>query len=166
MNWYCIHTRPCKESQVAVHLKATLGRDTYFPKLTRKKIIRRVKRIVTCPLFPRYVFCRMDLSAHYRAVRYAPAVIDIVRFGEHPAIVAESLIEELMSWAGEAVDLIAMQPLLRPGEFVEITGGPMQGLRATVLNQRNDGERVAVLLSMLKYGAQMVIDRSQLARVS
>lgn len=166
MNWYCVHTRPCKESQVVHHLQTSLGRDTYFPQLTTRRTIRRVKRVVSGPLFPRYVFCRMDLTTHYRAVRYTPEVIDIVKFGDGPAIVPESIIEELKSWAGEAVELITLQPLLQPGESVEITDGPMQGLRATVLSERNDGERVAVLLSMLKFGAQMIINRSQLARVS
>jgi transcriptional antiterminator RfaH len=166
VNWYCVHTRPRKEEQVASYLGSALGRKTYFPKITRQKTIRRVRRIVSGPLFPRYLFCQMELTAHYRAVRYAPEVIDIVNFGERPAIVSESIIEELMSWAGEKIDIINLQPLLKPGELVEITGGPMRGLHATIMNQRNDGERVAVLLTMLQYGAQMIIDRSLLARVS
>jgi transcriptional antiterminator RfaH len=166
VNWYCVHTRPSKESQVALYLQTALGRETYFPKLTRQRTIRRVRRVVTGPLFPRYLFCRLDMSAHYRSVRYAPDVIDLVNFGDKPAVVAESIVNELMSWAGAGVDLIAIQPLLQPGDLVEITDGPMQGLHATILNQRNDGQRVAVLLSMLRYGAQMIIDRSQLAKVS
>jgi len=166
MNWYCVHTRPGKENHVVLHLRTVLGRDTYFPQLTRQKTIRRVRRVVSGPLFPRYLFCRMDMSAHYRAVRFAPEVIDIVRFGGEPSVVPQNIIDELMGWAGSAVDLITLQPLMQPGELVEITDGPMRGLQAIVLNQRNDSERVAVLLSMLKYGAQMIISRTQLARVS
>jgi transcriptional antiterminator RfaH len=165
VNWYCVHTRPCKESQVAAHLQSALGRETYFPRLTTQRRIRRVRRVVKRPLFPRYLFCRMDMSAHYRSVRYAPDVIDVVKCGDIPAVVSDSIIDELMGWAGEAIDLISLQPLLKPGDLVEITDGPMQGLQAIILNQRNDSERVAVLLSMLKYGAQMIINRSQLARV-
>ena len=57
MHWYCIHTRPQKEARVVAYL-ATLGLETYFPRLKRQKTIRRVRRIVTGPLFPRYPFCR------------------------------------------------------------------------------------------------------------
>jgi transcription antitermination factor NusG len=49
---------------------------------------------------------------------------------------------------------------------VEITDGPMQGLQAVILHETNDRERVAVLLSILECGAKMMINRSQLARVS
>lgn len=165
MNWYCIHTRPVKENQSAMYLQAMLGLETYFPRLKRQKTIRRVRRIVTRPLFPRYLFCRFDLGEYYRAVRYAPDVIDVVSFGERPAIVGDGLIEELKSWAGEAVDIITLQPCLAPGDRVEITDGPMQGLQAVILHETNDSDRVAVLLSILECGARLMINRSQLVRV-
>ena len=165
MNWYCIHTRPVKENQSAMYLQAMLGLETYFPRLKRQKTIRRVRRIVTRPLFPRYLFCRFDPSLRYRAVRYAPDVIEVVRFGEHPAVVDDGIIEALKNWAGDALDVITIQPDLRPGDLVEITDGPMRGLQAVILNSKNDCERVTVLLSILECGARMMIDRSQLARV-
>jgi len=164
-NWYCIHTRPLKENGVVAYLQETLGLETYFPRLKRQKTIRRVRRIVTGPLFPRYLFCRFDLANRYRAVRYAPEVIDVVSFGERPAVVDDAMIEELRGWAGEAVDVITIQPSLRPGDQVEITDGPMRGLQAVILNSRSDRDRVTVLLSILECGAQMMISRSQLERV-
>jgi len=166
MNWYCIHTKPLKEQQVATHFQKMLELETYFPRLRRQKTIRRVKRVVTSPLFPRYLFCRFDPSLRYRAVRYAPDVIEVVNFGEHPAVVADGIIEELKNWAGDAVDVITIQPGLRSGDLVEITDGPMRGLQAVILNNRNDCDRVTVLLSILECGAKMMISRSQLAPVA
>lgn len=164
MNWYCVHTRPLKESQTVSYLQESLGLETYFPRLKRQRTIRRVRRIVTSPLFPRYLFCRFDPSARYRAVRYAPEVIDVVSFGESPTIVSDAVIAELKSWAGEALDIITIQPGFRPGDLVDITDGPMRGLQAVILHDRNDRDRVTVLLSILECGAQMMISRSQLAR--
>ena len=165
MNWYCVHTRPLKEERVVGHLQEMLGLETYFPRLRRHKTIRRVRRIVTGPLFPRYLFCNFDMALHYRAVRYAPEVIDVVSFGGAPAIVDDSLVDELRSWAGEGVDVITLQPSLRPGDHVEITDGPMRGLQAVILHGRDDRERVTVLLSILECQAQMMISRTQLARI-
>lgn len=165
MNWYCVHTRPLKESQTAGYLRETLGLETYFPRLKCRKIIRRVRRVVTRPLFPRYLFCRFDPGMQFRAVRYAPEVIGVVSFGERPAVVSDVLIAELQSWAGEALDVIELQPGLRPGDLVEITHGPMRGLQAVILNERSDRDRVAVLLSILEREARVIIDRSQLVRV-
>jgi len=165
MNWYCVHTRPQKEEQAAGYCRETLGLETYYPRLRRQKTIRRVRRVVTGPLFPRYLFCRFDLAPHYRAVRYAPEVIDVVSFGGNPAVVEDALIEELRGWAGEGVDVITLQPSLRPGDRVEITDGPMRGLQAVILHGRDDRERVTVLLSILECRAQMMISRTQLARI-
>lgn len=166
LGWYCIHTKPLKESLVASSLEGRLGLETYFPRLRRQKTIRFVQRVVTSPLFPRYLFCRFDLAASYRAVRYAPEVIEIVSFGERPTRVDDAMIDELKSWAGEEVDVITLQPDLQAGDLVEIIDGPMRGLQAVLLRERSDHDRVAVLLSILECGAQMIISRSQLARIS
>lgn len=166
MNWYCIHTKPQKELQTAAYLNETLGLETYFPRLKQQKVIRRVRRAVTRPLFPRYLFCRFDAGLQYRAARYAPDVIDVVRFGDQPAVVDESIVQELRLWAGEGVDIISIQPQLGLGDFVVVTDGPLRGLHAMIVQERDDRDRVAVLLSALECGAQVMISRSQLERAS
>jgi len=165
MTWYCIHAKPKKEPRIARYLRDNLGLDTYFPRLRRQKTIRRVKRVVTEPLFPRYVFCRFDFAQTYRAVRYAPDVIDLVSFGAIPAPVDDALIDGLKSWAGEVVDVITLQPRLNPGDRVEITDGPLRGLQAVLVNQSTGRERVAVVLSILERNVQIMINRWQLTPV-
>ncbi len=166
MNWYCLYTRPKKEARVAEHCQSVLGLDTYFPRVREQRVIRRVKRIVEGPLFPRYVFCRFETARSYRAVRFAPDVLDLVHAGKKPAVVDCRLIDELQSWAGDSLDLVNLQPALQAGETVEITTGPMRGLKATILRAADDRERVAILLSMLQYEAQLLVSRSDLRRVS
>lgn len=166
MNWYCIHTKPKAESQVSKYCSDRLGIEAYLPRLRQQKTIRRVRRLVTGPLFPRYLFVRYDPSIHFRAVRYAPEVIDIVSNGAKPVVVSESLIEQLKNWAGETIDLISIQPDLSPGDRVEITDGPMRGLPAIILHCSNDSDRVAVLLSILECTPKMLISRSHLTRVN
>lgn len=163
--WYCVHTRPQKEAQTAALLQETLGLETYYPRLKRQRIIRRVKRVVVGPLFPRYLFCRFDLAAQYRAVRYTQDVIDIVSFGQTPAVVGDALIEGMKSWAAEAVDVITLQGSLRRGDRVEITDGPLRGLQAVIENEMNGRERVAVVLSILERSVATTISRWQVARV-
>lgn len=166
MNWYCLHTKPLKEARTVTYLTENLGLETYFPRLKRERVIRRVRRTVVSPLFPRYLFCRFDPGLQFRAARYAPDVLDVVRFGEGPAVVDETIIQDLRLWAGEAVDLITIEPPLAPGDQVEVIDGPMRGLHALVLRDCDDRERVAVLLSTLQCAAQVNISRSQLQKVS
>src|SRR5882757_3973092 len=87
MNWYCIHTKPKREHHAVAQLSTQPGLELFFPKLRRPKTIRRVRREVTEPVFPGYIFCRFDLLTRYRAVRYAHDVLDILSFGPQPAVV-------------------------------------------------------------------------------
>lgn len=162
MNWYCVHTKPQKERQVETYCRHTLGVETYYPQLRRYRTARRVRRLVIGPLFPRYMFCRFDLACSYRAVRYAPEALDIVKFGGSPAVVEDALIQDLKQWAGESYDADVDRPALSIGEGVEITTGPLRGLTAVILHANDDQDRVAILLSLLKEGAKLTISREWL----
>jgi transcriptional antiterminator RfaH len=163
MNWYCILTKPQREKQVAEQLETLLGFEVYFPQIRLQRTIRRVRRQITEPLFPRYLFCRVDLSCSYRAVRYAHDVVDLVSFGPQPAVVGDQLIDDLRSWANEG-HFTTVRPAFASGERVQISDGPMQGLQAVILDECSDNERVAVLLSILGCDARLTIDSSQLAK--
>ncbi len=166
MRWYCIHTKPGKEEAADRYVGQVLACETYYPRLRRRRLVGRAKQWVQGPLFPRYLFARFDLVERYRAVRYAPEVNDVVSFAGHPTVVDDAVIEQLKQWAGPALDVLTIQPAFRPGELVEIVDGPLRGMQAIVKGELNDRERVAVLLSALAYQPQVVIERSQLARVA
>ena len=166
MNWYCVHTRPQKEELLAEYLSSQLSLETYLPRLKVHKTIRRVRRQVICPLFPRYLFCRFDLSSHYRAVRYAKEAIDIVHFGGGPTVVQDELILDLRQWADGHAGATSGDPEFRPGQAVEVTSGPMLGLRGIVSQSMSDRERVRVLLHLLETQMQLVIRRDQLSELS
>jgi transcriptional antiterminator RfaH len=166
VNWFCLHTRPQKEAHVESYCRETLGIETYFPRLKEHRTIRRVRRVVTSPLFPRYLFCRIDLANSYRAIRYAPEVISLVHAGDAPAVVSDALIEELKGWAGYEIDRTTLMPSFRPGDAVQVVQGPMQGVSAVILRASDEQDRVTILLSLLQCGAQLTISRAQLERVS
>ena len=165
MNWYCLHTKPQRENYAAEQLAENLSLEVYFPRMRRQKVVRRMRREVTEPLFPQYLFCRFDLVTEYRAVRYTREVIDVLSFGQQPAIVNETLIDELKTWCCEAAQ-IRPQPIFSSGDRVEITDGPLQGLEAVIMQERSGGDRVAVLLSILGCDAQLTIRSCLLAKAS
>src|ERR1035441_9504991 len=118
--WLCVHARPRKEAGAERYCHDVLGFDTFYPRLKHLKTIRRVKRWIVGPLFPRYFFCRLNLAQNFRAVQYAPQVVGVVSFGGHPTPVDDSIIEQLQQWAGEAVDIVTVRPGFHPGDLVEI----------------------------------------------
>jgi transcriptional antiterminator RfaH len=164
--WLCVHTRPRRETGAERYCREVLKLDTYYPRLKRLKTIRRVKRWVVGPLFPRYFFCRLNLAQNFRAVQYAPQVIGVVSFGGRPTPVDDAIIDQIRQWAGEAVDIVTVRPGFRPGDLVEIADGPLRGLQAVVLQDMSDRDRVAVLLSTLGCQARLIVSRSQLVGAS
>jgi len=164
--WLCVHTRPRRESAAEKYCREVLGLDTYYPRLKRLKTIRRVKRWMVGPLFPRYFFARLNLAQNFRAVQYAPHVVGVVNFGGRPTRVDDAIIDQLKQWAGEAVDLVTVRPGFHPGDLVEIADGPLRGLQAVVLQEMSDRDRVSVLLSTLGCQARMIVSRSQLVDAS
>ena len=164
--WLCVHTRPRRESGAEQYCREVLSLDTYYPKLKHLKTVRRVKRWVVGPLFPRYFFCRLNLAQNFRAVQYAPQVVGVVSFGGRPSPVDDAIIDHLKQWAGEAVDVVTVRPGFRPGDLVEIADGPLRGLQAVVLQEMSDHDRVAVLLSTLGCQARLIVSRSQLVDAS
>lgn len=160
MNWYCIQTKPKKEILVEKYLNDELELETYFPRLRRKKTIRRVKREVIEPLFPRYLFCRLSLADCYRAVIYGRDVLGLVSAGNKPTVVDEQIILQLKDWAGEGDDIIVLEPkTIKKGDPIKITDGPMQGLEATFLQEATQDERVAILLNIMNTEVRLKIDR-------
>jgi transcriptional antiterminator RfaH len=166
MNWYCIHTKPKKENQVETYCRAVLGLETYYPQLREYGTLKRLRRLIVGPLFPRYFFCRFDLAKSYRGVRYAPDSLAIVNLGGQSTIVDDSLIAELKQWVKEGPELSEVSPSFSSGDSVEITDGPLQGLAAVILHARNDQHRVAILLSLLSTDARITIRRDSLKSVA
>src|SRR6266705_2870860 len=89
-HWYAVHTKPRQETLAQSRLRRE-GIETFFPKLRRKKTIRRVRRWATGPLFPNYIFARFELARAGRLVKYSTGVTNIVSFGGKPAAVDESI---------------------------------------------------------------------------
>ena len=64
MNWYVVHTNPNKEEIAERHL-IRQNYVIYFPRY--KKIINHARKISTVvkPLFPRYLFIKIDLHLYF-----------------------------------------------------------------------------------------------------
>lgn len=166
MDWYCIYTKPKREQRALEHVATRLGYEVYFPKIVRKKTIRRVRRERVEPLFPRYFFCRFELTLGYRAIRYTHEVLDIVSFGGSPAIVDGDLIEQMKSVEAAFKDNHGASFSFSPGDRVSVVEGPMRGLEATILEDKNESERVAILLWILGCGARVTVDRCDLMKIA
>ena len=144
--WYVIYTKAQKEEFAQFHLKLK-NLESVFPRLLLPVFSRRQKRVV--PLFPNYLFVRMDFAKEYDFVRWSPGVKCFVCFKGTPNPVEDGVVEHLLSRA-DGNGIIAARPNIKIGQEVRLCGGPLAGLDGIIRNPPDAKGRVTLLLSLFK----------------
>ncbi len=163
LRWYTLQTKSRKESTVEKRL-SDLGLEVFLPWLRlRRRVGSRFRRVLA-PLFPGYLFCRLDLLMSGKAARYAPGVRDFVKFGPKIAEVEEDIIKDLVERCPGGVAEFKPRPY-RYGETILIREGPLSGLEAVFEREMKGNERVAVLLELLGRQTRLVLSSEIISRV-
>jgi transcriptional antiterminator RfaH len=165
MHWYLIHTKPRQELRALENLQRQ-GYECYLPLLPTEKIQQKLVAIVDEPLFPRYLFIRLDSGQSGKSwtpIRSTLGVSKLVTFGMEPAKVDHALIEFLR----ESEAKISEQPqrLFDVGDRLLVTDGPFAGIES--IYQMSNGEgRVMVLIELLSKPVKVVMSPQSLKKVS
>ena len=147
IRWYAIKCKPNREKEVERRLN-DLSIEVFLPWIRVRRRRHGSPRWVLVPLFPGYLFTRLDLQQSGKSARYVPGVKDFLKFGSHVAEVSEAIIEQLRERCPDGVAQI--DPLkFKPGQTVRIQEGPFAGVEAIFERTLKDNERVAVLLEIL-----------------
>lgn len=164
MNWYLIHSKP-RQEYIALQNLEQQGYECYLPMLPAEKLRQGALSVIAEPLFPRYLFIRLDPSGGSQSwgpIRSTRGVNRLVSFGSEPAKVGGSLVEILR--AQETVLRRQPQRHFIPGERVELKSGAFAGMEA--IYQISDGERrVLILIELLNRPVQMSVAPSTLRKV-
>ena len=146
--WYVVHTQPHAEAKAVWHLR-NQGFEPYLPRLAKKR--RHARRVdwVAAPLFPSYLFVRLDLErARWRAIRSTVGVLDLVLNGERPAAVPVGVVEEIRAREDERGYVVLPAPVFDPGQKVHLLDGALDG-QTGIFEGMSDEARVVVLLELL-----------------
>ena len=162
LRWYTIRTKPKKEAAVADWLRS-LDLEVFLPWLRCRQRLGTRYQWGLAPLFPGYLFCRLDLILSGKAVRYAPGVKDFVRFGPRFAEMGEDILQSLRERCPNGVAQV-QPPLYRSGETVMIREGPFAGVEGLFECEMKGSERVAVLLDLLGRQTKLVLSSNMIAR--
>lgn len=148
--WYLVRTKPNAEPTAQANLDRQ-GYEAYFPRLLQCVLWRGNWRERVVPLFPGYLFLRLDEGRQpFAPVRSTLGVSCAVRFGMSYAIVPDDVIRDLRARAdpGTGMHRLNLPARLAPGDRVRILAGPFDGLEG--IFQRESGpDRAIVLLSVL-----------------
>ncbi|MGB5716915.1 MAG: transcription/translation regulatory transformer protein RfaH [Gammaproteobacteria bacterium] len=161
-HWYAIHTKSRQETLAAENLRRQAF-EIYLPKIkqahrNRLKWLDRIE-----PLFPRYLFIRLDLGHDNIApIRSTRGVSKLVSFNGLPATVPEPIIDALIQLSDPDTELLPpKETLLETGQSVTIVDGPLQGLEA-IFKAHDSKRRSIILLDILGKSQQVRIDRDHL----
>ncbi|QDL55219.1 transcription/translation regulatory transformer protein RfaH [Rhodoferax aquaticus] len=163
-NWFLVHTK-IRQELVAVENLERQGFECFLPEILVEKIRNGKLQAVKDPLFPRYLFIRLDTSKQgqsWAPIRSTTGVSRLVTFGNVPAKVSDELISLIRAQSAQG---LVMHRHFERGEQVVVVDGPFAGLEAVY--QMADAEgRVMVLLSILSKLVKMSIAPTSLRKVS
>lgn len=163
--WYALMSKPQKDAYAEEQLN-NQGYNTYRPLAMRERR-RRGKIIkVTESLFPRYLFINLDaVNDNWAPIQSTYGVSGMVRFGDLPLSVPETLIEQLRrqenQFQEKAIDLDRFQL----GDVVTIGGGSFEGLNA-VFERYSGEERVILLMNILNAQTKVAVPRADVYKTA
>ncbi len=142
--WFVAKVRRGAESALQEQMMP-LGVEVYSPEIIVNKAGRRRLE----PLFPTYLFCRVDATGElWVRVRHARGLKYVLGSEQRPAPVDDGIIatieERVRAWnAG------GWREAFTPGERVMVTAGPLKGLEAIFVRYLPAKERCKILISTL-----------------
>ncbi|WP_166643097.1 transcription/translation regulatory transformer protein RfaH [Alcanivorax sp. 24] len=149
--WYVVQCRANQNYRARENLE-NQGFTCFLPELSveRLRAGRRIQREE--PLFPGYLFIRLDRAGGWHTVRSTRGVQKLVTFGNQPVPVPDQVVEELQT----RTESQHQEQAFAPGDTLRIENGPFKDLEAVF--QRFDGqERVIVLMGMLHKQHQLTL---------
>ena len=155
-SWFALTVKPRHEKATAQHLRLRELQD-FLPIYRARRAWSDRTQSVDLPLFPGYVFCRFHYKQRLHVLN-TPGVRSIVGFGAADVPVDDEAVESLQTLVASG-RTIEPQAFLRMGGTVRITEGPLEGVRGTLVRER-DAWRVVVNVELLQRSIAVEIDRA------
>ena len=163
--WYLVRTKPGKERWVRDQLSTKVP-EVFLP-LLKARMPRWGKLAMSVtPLFPCYVFARIDLTTDYFEVKYLPGVQGLVSAGMDPLVVPSTIVDQIRLRGVNDIVEIHEAPF-DAGQRVLVVDGHFKGFEAIFDRYLSGAERVAILLNTIQTAAlRVVLSASALAKCS
>jgi transcriptional antiterminator RfaH len=162
--WYVIQTKPGSEIRVETHLfnqeiEILLPMcETFIDSCG--KMVHKIK-----PLFPNYLFAKLDMDIHYYKVKWTRGVAKIVGTGDGPTPLSEKVIQTIRERMGED-KLIKLEDGLEEGNLIQFTSGPFRDLIGVFDKKMSDGKRVRILMNLIGVNVPVQVPRWQIKKVA
>src|SRR5262245_36644750 len=145
-HWVVLYSKPRKEASAQFHLERR-GVEVFAPKMLLPAYFERRTRVV--PLFPSYLFARIDPVEDFYTVLWSPGVSRFVPAQTGAPAVLDDTIAAFLREGADGDGIISARPDLKVGAQVEVTRGPFDGLQGIITRPPDAKGRVKVLMKLL-----------------
>lgn len=160
--WFAVYTTCRHEKRVARHLQQRQI-EHFLPLYRTQHRWKDGSRVlVDLPLFPGYVFVRIE-SRNRFGVLAVPGVVSMIGTASRPAALPDLEVEALR--AGLDPTRAEPHPLLIVGRRVRIKAGALAGVEGIVVRKKS-GLRVVLTLSLLMQSIAIEVDGDDVELVS
>ncbi len=154
--WYAVSVRSNFERIVAHSLSAK-GYEIFFPSYVATRRWSDRTRSLERPLFPGYLFCRMQLDRRVPLLNTG-GVAAILGVGRCPLPLSDSEIQAIQRIVESGLPAEPC-PFLQAGQRVRIRCGPLAGIEGIVAGARNR-TRLVVSVEMLRRSVTVEIEQA------
>lgn len=158
--WWVLHTKPRQEKALARQL-VQLNVPFYLPLVENKSVIRGKLIKSYIPAFTSYVFMLGDGSERLKAISTRHVVRSI-------EVIDQLLLEQDLNQINRLISsglTLSPEKKFTAGDMVEITSGPLAGLRGPVIKEAS-GNRFVVRVHFIQQGVSVLINDYALSAAS
>jgi transcription antitermination factor NusG len=159
--WFAIRTATGREKLVSSQLQ-NKGYEEFLPLYRSKRQWSDRTKELEFPLFPGYLFCRLDFSNRL-PILITPGVKLIVGFGKIPAPVSSDEIESLRRVVASGAAATPW-PYLGVGQRVQVCDGALAGIEGILLQVKNS-YRIVLSVELLRRSVAVELDRASVVPV-
>jgi transcription antitermination factor NusG len=157
--WWVLHTKPRQEKSLARQLLQSQV-PFYLPLIERRSIIRGRVMPSHVPLFPGYLFLLGQREERVTALATS-RVVHTLEVADQQTLWDDLTQVNRLIHTGAP---ITPEEKLEPGDLVEITRGPLAGLKGRIIRAAS-GRRFVVQVNFIQRGASATIDDFNLTAI-
>jgi transcriptional antiterminator RfaH len=160
--WFVCQSHPGQEKVALANLR-NQGFEGYLPlALVEIRKHGQPNRMASLPLFPRYLFARLDTdAARWRAIFSTVGIQTMLCAGDRPSPVPDRLIADIQ--AQELKGLVQLRPRDAGDRFEPGQKVTYDQLLTAVFQERVDAKRSLILVSLLSTESLQTVDSALLA---
>ena len=162
-SWFVCQVNPREEKRAKFFLELKTFK-VYLPMMEAQRAIGATRIFVQRPLFPSYLFVRLNAEKEVPFVRWTKGVRNLLPESLHPVAVDDPVVESIQA-LGQRDGIIRRQPLRR-SDKVRILSGPFKELLGVFDEWSSDQGRVRILLSLVTYQARVELHHSLVEKVA